>query len=131
MYKSIDKKEFVKYYIENRNSFIDETNRYFLLDLSDLVDNKIRPIFDFTYQEYMSCDKIIISNNPKFRANMFKQITICDFFKEMCKQEFDIKNFVAINIETDEFVYPETISIGEDEDEIIILEVQKHDEIQF
>lgn len=131
MYKSIDKQKFLLHYIENYYSFIEEKYRYFLLDLSDLVDNKIRPIFDFTYQDYMSCDKIIISNNPKFQANMFKQITICDFFKEMCKQEFDIKNFVAIDIETDEYVYPETISIGEDEDDIIILEVQKHDEIQF
>jgi len=128
MYKSIDKQKFLLYYIENYHSFIEEKYRYFLLDL---VSNTIRPIFDFTYQDYMSYDIIIITNNHKFQANMFKQITICDFFKEMCKQEFDIKNFVAIDIETDEYVYPETISIGEDEDDIIILEVQKHDEIQF
>ena len=49
----------------------------------------------------------------------------------MCKDNFDIKRFIAIDIETDEFVYPEVISIGEDEDDIIILEVKKHDEIQF
>ena len=128
MYKSIDKQKFLLYYIENYYSFIEEKYRYFLLDL---VGNTIRPIFDFTYQDYMSYDIIIISNNPKFQANMYKQIAICDFFKEMCQQNFDIKNFIAIDVETDEYVYPETISIGEDEDDIIILEVKKHDEIQF
>lgn len=128
MYKSIDKQKFLLYYIENYYSFIDETNRYFLLDL---VSNTIRPIFDFTYQDYMSYDIIIISNNPKFQTNMYKQIAICDFFKGICQQNFDIKNFIAIDVETDEYICPEAISIGENEDYIIILEVQKHDEIQF
>ena len=128
MYKSIDKQKFLLYYIENKNSFIDETNRYFLLDL---LSYEVRSILSFTYQDFRSCDIIIISNNPKFQTNMYKQIAICDFFKEMCKDNFDIKRFIAIDIETDECVCPEAISIGENEDDIIILEVQKHDEIQF
>ncbi len=128
MYKSIDKQKFLLYYIENKNSFIDETNRYFLLDL---LSYEVRPILSFTYQDFRSCDIIIISNNPKFQTNMYKQIAICDFFKEMCKDNFDIKRFIAIDIQTDEYVYPEVISIGENEDDIIILEGQKHDEIQF
>lgn len=126
MYKSINKKEFIKYYIENKNSFIDETNRYFLLDL---FSYEVRPILSFTYQDFRSCDIIIISNNPKFQTNMYKQIAICDFFKEMCKDNFDIKRFIAIDIETDEYVYPEVILI-EDEESIIILE-DTYDKIQF
>ncbi len=127
MYKSIDKQKFLLYYIENYYSFIEEKYRYFLLDL---VGNTIRPIFNFTHQDYTSYDIIIISNNPKFQTNMYKQIAICDFFKEMCKDNFDIKRFIAIDIETDEYVYPETISIGENEDDIIILE-DMYDKIQF
>jgi len=126
MYKSIDKQKFLLYYIENKNSFIDETNRYFLLDL---LSYEVRPILSFTYQDFRSCDIIIISNNPKFQTNMYKQIAICDFFKEMCKDNFDIKRFIAIDIETDEYVYPEAISI-EDEESIIILE-DIYDKIQF
>lgn len=128
MYKSINKKEFIKYYIENKNSFIDETNRYFLLDL---LSYEVRPILSFTYQDFRSCDIIIISNNVKIKSDRFKQVSLDGFFKEMCQQNFDIKNFIAIDIQTDEFIHPESISIGENEDDIIILEVQKHDEIQF
>ena len=128
MYKSIDKQKFLLYYIENYYSFIEEKYRYFLLDL---LSYEVRPILSFTYQDFRSCDIIIISNNPKFQTNMYKQIAICDFFKEMCKDNFDIKRFIAIDIGTDECVCPEVISIGENEDDIIILEVQKHDEIQF
>ena len=128
MYKSIDKKEFVKYYIENRNSFIDETNRYFLIDL---VNYEIRPILSFTYQDFRSCDIVIISNNVKIKSDKFKQIPLDEFFIKMCKNNFGIKEFIAIDIETGEFIYPEVISIGENEDDIIILEEQKHDEIQF
>ncbi len=128
MYKSIDKQKFLLYYMENYSSFIDETNRYFLLDL---LSYEVRPILSFTYQDFRSCDIIIISNNVKIKSDRFKQIPLDDFFKEMCQQNFDIKNFIAIDIETDEYVSPEAISIGEDEDDIIILEVQKHDEIQF
>ena len=128
MYKSIDKQKFLLYYIENRNSFIDETNRYFLLDL---LSYEVRPILSFTYQDFRSCDIVIISNNVKIKSDRFKQIPLDDFFKEMCKDNFDIKRFIAIDIETDECVCPEVISIGENEDDIIILEVQKHDEIQF
>ena len=128
MYKSIDKQKFLLYYIENRNSFIDEINRYFLLDL---LSCEVRPILSFTYQDFRSCDIVIISNNVKIKSDRFKQIPLDDFFKEMCKDNFDIKRFIAIDIETDECVCPEVISIGENEDDIIILEVQKHDEIQF
>ena len=126
MYKSIDKKEFIKYYIENKNSFIDETNRYFLLDL---LSYEVRPILSFTYQDFRSCDIIIISNNVKIKSDRFKQISLDGFFKEMCKDNFDIKRFIAIDIETDEYVYPETILI-EDEESIIILE-DTYDKIQF
>ena len=126
MYKSIDKREFIKYYIENKFSFINETNRYFLLDL---ISYEVRPILSFSYQYLMSCDTIIISNNVKLRSNGFKQIALDDFFTEMCKDDFNIKRFVAIDIETDEFVYPEVISIEEDES-IIILE-DMYDKIQF
>ncbi len=126
MYKSIDKKEFIKYYIENKNSFIDETNRYFLLDL---LSCEVRPILSFTYQDFRSCDIIIISNNVKIKSDRFKQIPLDDFFTEMCKDNFDIKKFIAIDVETDEYVYPETILI-EDEESIIILE-DTYDEIQF
>ena len=128
MYKGIDKKEFIKYYIENKNSFIDETNRYFLLDL---LSYEVRPILSFTYQDFRSCDIIIISNNVKIKSDRFKQIPLDDFFTEMCKDNFDIKRFVAIDIQTDEYVDPEVILVGENEDDIIILEGQKHDEIQF
>ena len=126
MYKSIDKREFIKYYIENKFSFINETNRYFLLDL---ISYEVRPILSFSYEYLMSCDIIIISNNVKLRSNGFKQIALDDFFTEMCKDDFNIKRFVAIDIETDEFVYPEVISIEEDES-IIILE-DMYDKIQF
>jgi len=128
MYKSIDKQKFLLYYIENYHSFIDETNRYFLLDL---LSYEVRPILSFTYQDFRSCDIIIISNNVKIKSDRFKQIPLDDFFTEMCKDNFDIKRFIAIDIQTDEYVSPEAISIGENEDDIIILEGQKHDEIQF
>ena len=126
MYKSIDKQKFLLYYIENRNSFIYETNRYFLLDL---LSYEVRPILSFTYQDFRNCDIIIISNNVKIKSDRFKQIALDDFFTEMYKDDFNIKRFIAIDIETDEFVYPEVISIEEDES-IIILE-DMYDKIQF
>ncbi len=94
-----------------------------------MLSCEVRPILSFTYQDFRSCDIIIISNNVKIKSDRFKQIPLDDFFTEMCKDNFDIKRFIAIDIGTDEYVYPEVISI-EDEESIIILE-DTYDEIQF